>query len=99
MTLATFMSADRAVLFNDAPNLLMSGAQSTRCWIGEEDAVVTDAGGGQALVRRTVARYRRGAITDPAIGASVTLGSDSYKVRDVQFEGDGGIVALVVSRA
>lgn len=99
MSLTSFMAADRAALFSDAPVLLTSGVQTTRCWVGEEDVVMQDAGGGEALVRKTVARYRRDAITAPAIEATIALGADPYVVRDLKYEADGGVVALVVSRA
>lgn len=98
MSLTSFMAADRAALFSDAPVTLTSGAQSTPCWVDEEDVVV-EVAGGQALERRTVVRYRFGAITAPAKGAAVTLGADSYKVRDLLTEGDAAVQALIVSRA
>lgn len=93
---------DHAVaLCRRAPNAksVRVGSVTVTGPVTEEDRITTDASGAEALRRVTIAVVPSSAFTtEPARHSTVTVGTESYTLRDVHRLDDGELFELVLAR-
>lgn len=73
------------------------GASSTRGFFDWQDTTVQDSSGFDVFIRQRVVTIRTGTLTGLVNGASITVDGTSYRVHDINHEGDGNVLKVTVT--
>lgn len=78
---------------------IVVGAITATGPVTQEDRVLQDASGAETLIRATVAQVPTATFVDAPITrhSTVTIGTTSYRVRDVRLVDDGAVTEVVLA--
>jgi hypothetical protein len=76
---------------------VVCGASSTRGWFDWTDTSSPDSSGFDVFIRQRSVLIRTGTLTGLANGVTVTVDGTSYVVHDLNHEGDGKTLRVVLA--